>query len=86
MGTLDILEMSDAVRTLTADRKIFMTEKTNVLTRQTEERRSRLKYAADKALFDYTNDKALTDLTLLDGEDFVIIGQTKEAVSRVIGI
>jgi glutamine synthetase type III len=71
MGTLEILKTPDAVRTLTVDKNVFITEKTNVLARQTMEQRARLKRAADKALFDYTNDKTLTDLTLLDGEDFV---------------
>jgi hypothetical protein len=64
------LEIQDSARTLPSGKKMLTAEKITGLTRKAEQR-SRLKHAADMALFDYTNDKTLTDLTLLDGEDFV---------------
>ncbi|MDR1147664.1 MAG: hypothetical protein LBK66_03450 [Spirochaetaceae bacterium] len=63
-------EMQNGARTLPSNKKILTAKKITGLTRKAEQR-SRLKYAAGTALFDYTNDKTLTDLTLLDGEDFV---------------
>jgi hypothetical protein len=69
-GIMETLEILDAVQTLPASQKIFIAEKITGSLRK-EEQKSRLRHAADMALFDYTNNKELTDLTQLDGENFI---------------
>ena len=67
---METSEILYAVQTLPATQKMFIAEKI-ISSLRKEEEKSRLRHAADMALFDYTNNKDLTDLTQLDGENFV---------------
>jgi hypothetical protein len=67
---METSEILYAVQTLPATQKMFIAEKI-IRSLRKEEEKSRLRHAADMALFDYTNNKDLTDLTQLDGENFV---------------
>jgi hypothetical protein len=80
---METLEILDAVQTLTANQRMFIAEKIIGSLRK-EEQKERLKTAAETALFDYANDKALTALTQLDGEDF--IETRRAAFNRLVGL
>ena len=67
---METLEILDAVQTLPASQKMFIAEKIIGSLRK-EKEKSRLRHAADMALSDYTNNKELTYLTQLDGENFI---------------
>jgi hypothetical protein len=67
---METLEILDAVQTLTTNQKIFIAEKI-IRSLRKDEQKEQLKHAAETAFFDYKSDKTLTELTRLDGEDFV---------------
>jgi hypothetical protein len=75
METLEILE---AVQTLPSNQKMYIAEQIIGSLRK-EQEKAQLRKAAEMALFDYTNDKALTEFTALDGEDFLeLFGAIKD--------
>ena len=68
---MSVAEIETELKKMTDDERLFVIEiATKLVRRKSSTKKERLKRSAEIMLSEYGDDKHLTDLTTLDGEDF----------------
>lgn len=68
---MSVVEIENELKKMTDDERLFVIEiATRLVRRDSSTKKEKLKRSAEIMLAEYRNNKNLTDLTTLDGEDF----------------